>query len=207
MNRQEPIFKVGASVGGVFGTTSEAVDGFHDSEFEDGTLVGVHAGYVFPTWGGGPSPVFETRFAGELRVESYDMLLSENSFDFGTLDITSTVLAFKFMQVPVDYNILGFHFDLGLGWGGTRFSKDSMLEADELAYGYYTEIDVGVAGIFTLGGGLDVYMAPDACLSADIRYAEVAAPVDWYEDGILRPEIDWFNASNTQFLISFTFFF
>ena len=34
VSQQEPVFKVGASLGGVFGTTSEAVDGFSDSEFE-----------------------------------------------------------------------------------------------------------------------------------------------------------------------------
>jgi hypothetical protein len=103
--------------------------------------------------------------------------------------------------------VFGFHFDVGFGWGTTRFKKDSMLIADELAFGYTTEVNPGPAGIFAFGGGVDFFLSPQMCLSLDLRQAFVATDVEWYEDGILRPEIEWFDATNTQVCIGLRVFF
>jgi hypothetical protein len=82
-----------------------------------------------------------------------------------------------------------------------------MLIADELAYSYYTDISTGGAALFSLGGGVDFYFNPFACISLDLRYAAVSVPVTWREDGIARPEVDWFDASNTQAMVGLRVFF
>jgi len=200
-------FSAGVSFGQVLGYSSDAVDGFQDSEFETGTLTGANFTVFFPPQGFGSSYNFAPRFGVEIRFEEYDMLLTENSFEFGRLKISSTIIAFKSQWMPVHPNMVGFHLDAGFGGGSCSFRKDSVLLADEAAMGYYTEVDPGAPFIFALGGGVDFFFAPEACISLDLREAFVIADVDWYEDGLKRPEIDWFDASNTQFVLSLRVFF
>ncbi len=186
---------VGLSLGAVYGTNSEAVDNFRNSEFEDGTIMGAELTYIIPTWPQGPAFGFVSRFGVELRVEDYSMLLSENGFKFGTLRITSGVVALKFLEMPVEGSRFGFHFDIGFGWGTTSFSKHRMLETDDLLTGNYTDISAGDAGVFVGGAGLDFYVAPDTCVSLELRFAGVAVPAEWVENGFVRPDVDIFNAS------------
>lgn len=199
-------FSAGLSFGQVLGYSSDAVDGFQDSEFETGTLTGANFAVFFPPQGGGDYN-FYPRFGVEIRLDEYGMLLTENSFEFGRLKLSTTTVAFKSQWMPVHPNMVGFHCDAGFGSGSCSFRKDSMLLADELALGYYTEVDPGAPVLFALGGGVDFFFSPEACISLDLREVFIVTPVDWYEDGLKRPEIDWFDASNTQFTLSLRVFF
>jgi hypothetical protein len=204
---QERRFGGGITLGSVLGVSSDAVDGFDDTEFGSGTLTGAHLTFLFPSRYQDARSPFDMKFGVELRFEDYAMLLSEHGFDFGELHMSNVTAAFAMYQMPRDYDFFGFHFDLGLGAGSSSFKKDSMLIADEIAYGYYTDVSTGGAGIFSLGGGADFYLSPFACISLDLRYAMIVIPVDWKEDGISRPDVDWFDASNTQIMIGLRVFF
>lgn len=200
---------VGLSLGGLTGVSSGAVEGFHDSKFTAGPLIGLQAEYIFPPPArmSGQPYGFNARFGTGLRVEDYSMLLTENGFKFGDLHISTTVFTFKYLHLPEEMRKVGFHFDLGLGWGSTSFSKDDELIADDILLGITTDISPGSAGIFALGAGLDFYVAPDMTLSLDLRFSSALVPVDWVEDGILISDIDWFDASTQQIIFGFNFFF
>lgn len=205
--QQRECVSVGLSLGDLAGVGSEAVDGFRHSKFKAGTLTGISATYIFPADAYTAARGFLPRYGTELRIEDYSMLLTEEGFDFGKLHMISAVFAFKYLHVPKEEHFFGFHFDLGFGWGSSSFSKDDMLEQDDILQGIYTEISPGPASVIVGGAGVDFYLAPDVCMSLDLRYSSVIVPVDWTENDVRRSDIDWFNASTQQIVIGFSFFF
>ena len=203
--RNQQPFIAGIGLGALTGVSTEAVDNFPDTEFTGGTLVTGSLVFLFPDYR--ENYMFMTRYGVELRFDNYDLHLSEDNFNFGDLNISSVTAAFKFYQLPVPGSAVGFHFDAGLGIGGTSFSKDSELLADEASTGIYRDIDVGAAVSLVFGGGVDIFVGPNAFLTADIRFADTYAPVDWYENGVLRGDVDWFDASTLQFVVGLSFIF
>jgi hypothetical protein len=203
--RQEQQFIAGFGLGTLAGVSTEAVDSYPDTEFEGGTLFTGSLVFLFPDYR--ENYRFMTRYGVELRFDNYDLLLSENAFDFGRLTISSVTAAFKFYQLPVPGSAVGFHFDAGIGIGGTSFSKDSELLAEEVSTGVYRDIDVGASASLVFGGGLDIFIGPNAFLTIDLRFADTYVPVDWYENGILRGDVDWFDASTLQFVVGLSFIF
>lgn len=203
--RHEQPFIAGFGLGSLAGVSTEAVDNYPDTEFQGGTLFTGSIVFLFPDYRENYS--FMTRYGVELRFDNYDLLLSEDNFDFGSLTISSVTAAFKFYQLPVPGSAVGFHFDAGLSIGGTSFSKDSELLAEEISTGIYRDIDVGASASLVFGGGVDIFIGPNAFLNIDLRFADTYVPVNWYENGILRGDVDWFDASTLQFVIGLSFIF
>jgi outer membrane protein W len=121
--------------------------------------------------------------------------------------MTSAVFAFKFFQTPERDNIFGFHCDLGLGWGWTWFERDDMLKQDDIINSRRTSISVDMAMIFAFSVGVDLKIAPDACVSLDFRYEDVDVPARWSENAVYRRDVDRFDASSGQLILSFRWFF
>lgn len=203
--RNQQPFIAGIGLGTLAGVSTEAVDNFPDTEFDGGTLVSGSLVFLFPDYR--ENYRFMTRYGVELRFDNYDLRLSEDSFDFGDLTISTVTAAFKFYQLPVPGSAVGFHFDAGIGIGGTSFSKDSELLADEASTGIYRDIDVGACASLVFGGGIDIFVGPNAFLTVDVRFADTYAPVNWYENGVLRGDVDWFDASTLQFVVGVSLIF
>ncbi len=203
--RHEQQFIAGFGLGALAGVSAEAVDGYHDTEFDGGTLFTGSLVFLFPNYR--ENYMFMTRYGVELRFDNYDLGLSEDSFDFGDLNVSSLTAAFKFYQLPMPGSAVGFHFDVGLGVGTTSFSKDSDLLADEASTGVYRDIDVGAAVSLVFGGGVDILVGPNAFVNIDLRFADTYVPVNWYENGVLRGDVDWFDASTLQLVVGLSFIF
>lgn len=188
-------------------TASEAAEAPVGGRLDDAFLAGVHVMYLFPASKYGPKYLFATRCGVEVRVDDYEMLLSSHGFKYGTLHMTPTVLAFRFMQMPEEIRILGFHVELGIGASSATFAKHAMLEEDDKLNGRHTHVSPEVAVVAVGGAGVDFYIAPRLCLSLGYRYSYSRVPVDWKVDGIPLPEIDELDASSHQVSLSLRFFF
>ncbi len=194
-------------LGSAIGAGVEAIDGYSETEFGNGTIFGAEGVYLFPAQQYGPAFTLVSRYGVALRIEQYGMLLSELGFDFGTLNITSVVLAFKFYQIPREGNRFGFHFDAGFGIASSSFSKSSMLKQEEISTGNVQQIHTDPGTIFALGAGLDFYATPVFAISLDFRYVGVLVPMEWSVGGIPIANADTFDATNYQFTLGFCFFF
>ena len=200
-------YELGVLIGSTDGWGSEAVDYFYDSEFRSGRLFGVSGTFVFQEWQGGMGFAYGARYGIELRITDYSLGLNESGFDFGDLDVTSVVCSFRFLQEPNPGSVVGFHVDLGLGIASTHFTKSSELENEEIATATTYTIDTTSTLPLVFGVGLDFHIDPEVCLSLEYRYEILQVPVDWSENGVLRPDIDWFNADNHQFMVGIRFLF
>lgn len=198
---------VGLSIGNVYGTHGEAVEELRDSEFENGMLVGANIAYIPEIKETRWSNYFITRYGIELRVEEHHMMLSDRGLNLGELHTNSAVIAFRLYQEPKEGNVFGFHLDLGLGWGSTYFLKDDMLKQDDIDNSRYTQINPGAAQILAFGGGLDLYIAPDTCISLDLRYEDVYVPLKWKENSTYITQRDRLNAGSDRLVITLRKFF
>jgi len=200
-------FYAGFSMGNVYGNKGNAVHDLKSTDFENGMFSGLFVGYIPAMKKTNLSPHFATRYGIEFRLQDYALMLNNDGLDIGELNMTSAVFSFNFYQAPEEDNIFGFHVGVGLGWGWTWFSKADMLKQEDIDLGRHTSISVDRPLIYSFGAGIDLTLSPNACISLDLRYEDVEVPAKWSENGVYRRDIDRFDASNGQLILSLRWFF
>lgn len=201
-------FVVSASLGHMY-PAADPVESEHHINLRGTKLTEVGATYLFPPRAGSQSSKsYLGRTGLELRVEEYHPFLSRRTLDYGTLHVRSAIVAIKAYSLPRKDKPLGFHYEMGVGLGNTRFSHDPDYDQYLTDIGASAIIKTGDAHIVQFGAGLDLFFVPETfCLSLNLRYKIIKVPVDWNENSPNLGTVKWFDISHTDMSVGFNFFF
>jgi hypothetical protein len=148
-----PSFSIGAFGGFAADITGEAVKGYDDTNWENGT-----------TYGGSVMYRMTNGFFFELLVEQFEMKLKENGYDIGTLKATPILLMIGYQSKPNNLNI-AFHATIGGGVASSDLDKETGLKDLERYSGVKIDISNDDAFMFGCGAGIDFFFTRNIALT------------------------------------------
>ncbi len=184
----KPSLAIGGDVGSVFSITSEAVDGYEDTEWDGGSTYGAHIYYRFPnglTLGG--------------SISRFTMELSELDAELGEIEVTSTLALIGYQGMPEKESGLTGHMFFGLGITQSDFEVGGDLAGLDL------NVDVDDSIAAELRGGLDYFFTKNISLNLDANLFIGDADSTWTGPG--GSFEDKFLLSNFQVLAGINFWF
>lgn len=185
----------------------DAIEEMDGSRFRTAQVMGARMCYFFSTYKYGPKHLFATRYGIELQIDDQAFALEREGFKYGRLRLNSGVLAFRFLLMPEERKVIGFHAEFGLGQTLASFSRDYMLRSSDSLAGTLTEIVPESAATAVGGAGVDFYFPPGFAVSLGYRYLYAPVPVKWTVDGVEVPGRDTFDASCQQLVLTLRYHF
>lgn len=166
-------FSVGAFGGFVTGVTGEAVDGYEDTEWENGSAFG--GSIMYRTANG---------LMFELLYEQFEMGLEENGSEFGTIKVTPILLMIGYQGLPKNMKGVAFHATIGGGMASADLEKGDFIKDLENISGNSIDISNDSAFMFELGGGMDYFLTKNIALTLDGRLLIGSIDSEWdYNNG------------------------
>ena len=190
-----PSFSIGAFGGFTTDMSSEAVEDYDDTEWENGIV-----------YGGSVMYRMTNGFVLELIVKHFEMDAEENGSEIGTLKVTPILLMFGYQSMPKKQSGFAFHASIGGGVASSDFDKGDDIKDLERATGVKVDISNDDAFIFELGAGVDYFFTRNIALTLDGRLVGGEIDSEWdFNNGI--SEDFTFDISNFQGLVGLKFWF
>ena len=156
------IHSIKLNAGLLYGSASdffgEAIVGYPDSEFDNGTILGLSV------------MISDKRGLGcELLIEKYEQNLDELGINFGTLKSNPILLLFKYHTIPWQNKGISFNCDIGAGINLTSFEKGYFFKETESSVLKWTTTTDN-AFIFEIGLGLGYFFSKNISASFDWKF-------------------------------------
>lgn len=179
---------LGVYGGWAWGIADEGIEGYWNTEFDDGAVYGASLLYRFP---GG--------FTLGISIEHLEMDLKEFGESYGDIKMTPVMFHILYQGIPVGGRGLTGHGGIGLGINFTSFDTGPATRPT-------ISVDTDDGFIFAIYGGVDYFFTRNISMNLDARFLLGTVDTTWTEFGRPLP-IDEFNIHNFQIILGLRWWF